>query len=184
VPFLCDYELSPADCDAARMSAVDWDPCCAESVRALKNPFALKDDRIMAILPMAPPIFHKSSEIGRNAARIETPLMIITGDDPRWEASFGPIWEVYDHASGPKYLVEILDTDHFVVTDNVETLPANAKKMIPGPQSNHTHFAEKARAYKDYSAAFFNLYLKGDKTGIELLHEPNQRFVKHLWYQE
>jgi hypothetical protein len=184
MPFLCDYELSPGDCDVARMSAADWDPCCTESVQALQNPFALKDDLIKAILPLAPPIFHKNSEIGRNAARIETPLMIITGDDPHWEASFAPIWEVSDNASGPKYLVEIRDCDHFVVTDMIETLPEGVKKMIPGPKSNHTHFAGKARAYKDYSATFFNLYLKGDKKEIEILHEPNQRFVKRLWYQE
>jgi len=52
-----------------------------------------------------------------------------------------------------------------------------ARLFLPGFR---THFADKAQAYKDYSAAFFNLHLKGEAPKDDLLACPLNRFVE-IW---
>ena len=54
-----------------------------------------------------------------------------------------------------------------------------ARLALPGFRS---HFADKAQAYKDYSVAFFNLYLKGDSSRAEILKKPSSQFVE-LWFE-
>ncbi|MBU0995208.1 MAG: hypothetical protein KJ737_22155 [Proteobacteria bacterium] len=182
MPFNCDYELTPEECDVNQVSITDLDPCCMASIAGLVNPLALKDDRIKAILPLAPPILMADSQITRSAAELDIPVMFIAGDDPANESTFEPMWEVYTNAANPKYFVQIRDTDHFVVFDIIETLKPWVQNLIPG--GNHTYFLNKARAYKDYSSAFFNMYLKGDTSGLSTMHHRNQYFVKKVWYQD
>ena len=179
MPFICDYELAPEQCDIEHMRIADYDPRCTKVARELEDPFSLKDARVKAILPPGPPIFHK--DIARNAAELKTPLMIIAGDSKRFEASFPPMWAVYENARGPKHMVLIKQTDHFVIIDFILAFRSARYLFLPWFRA---HFTEKTQAYKDYSVSFFDLYLKGSDRGAAVLHVPNQPFVKQVWHGE
>jgi len=173
-----DARLCAKDCDINRGCIADHDPGCTQAAMALENPFALRDERVKAILPMASPIFHRNAP--ENAEEIKVPLMFLTGDDKRWEATVYRQKEVYDSAPGPKYFVVIRDTDHFVICDMLLASPYT--RHIPLPKFRR-HFPEKARAYKDYSVAFFDLYLKGADAKADILQAPNQPFVTQVWHE-
>lgn len=154
------YHSSPAECSAS------------------EDEFEFRDPRVKAVLALAPPIFHE--DIAGSAARLETPLMILAGDSRYLEAYFPNMRLLYENAGGPAYFVLIRQTDHFVINDAILAMPRARYLFRPVFQR---HFPEKARAYKDYSAAFFNLYLKGDDAKAGILQAPNQAYVKQLWYE-
>ncbi len=156
----------------------DVDACRSRFAKALGDPAGLRDDRIKAVLAMAPPIFH--GDIATNASAIRTPLMFLVGDSARWEATLDKIVTVYANARGPRHLVLIRDTDHFVIWDHLMSIPLG--RYIPLPLFR-ARFFEKAQVYKDYSAAFFNLYLKGKKDEGGILDRPNSPYVKDIWRQ-
>ncbi len=173
-----DAGLCEGDFDINRGCIADYDPGCTRSARSLDSPFALRDERVKAILPLGSPIFHRRAP--DNAREIKVPLMFLTGDDKRFEATVYRQKEVYDSAPAPKYFVVIRDTDHFVICD----------MLLASPYTGHLplhrfrgHFPQKAQVYKDYSSAFFDLYLKGDDSRADILRAPAQPFVKQLWYE-
>ena len=182
MPIYCDYPLTAEERDVENSVITDVNPCAMSEVKGMKSPFALRDPRIKAIVPLAAPCFIKDSQIARSATQIRTPLMFINGDDPKFEASFGTQYTTYENASGPKYIVEVKDTDHFVVTDMIEALPPLLKGIFPA--EDHRDFAQKADIYKAYSTAFFNRYLKGDEEGMNTLHTQRSPFVTRLWFED
>jgi predicted dienelactone hydrolase len=158
----------------------DRDPGNTVSAQAWAPRYSLRDRRVKAIVPLAPPIFNR--DIATNAKKISTPMMIITGDSPQWESTFSMQWDVYQAAHRkPKYLVKIKDTDHFVVSD--VCMPSYMRYISFLPM-NSGHFDEKAQGYKDYSSAFFDLYLKHDKSRADMLKTPNQPFVTQVWHED
>ncbi len=173
-----DAALCSSDFSINRGCIADHDPGCTLSARSLENPFTLRDERVKAILPMGSPIFHRNAP--ENAAEIKVPLLFLSGDDRRWEATVYRQKEVYDSAPSPKYMVIIKDTDHFVICDMLLGSPYTRRAPLPRFRA---HFREKAQAYKDYSAAFFDLYLRGDDGKAAILKEPNQPFVKQVWHE-
>jgi predicted dienelactone hydrolase len=173
-----DAGLCASDFDINRGCIADLDPCCTRSARFLEDPFALRDERVKAMLPLGSPIFHHDAP--DNAREIKVPLMFLTGDDKRWEATVYRQKEVYDSAPDPKYFVVIKDTDHFVICDMLLASPYT--RHLPRSKFRR-HFQEKARVYKDYSVAFFDLYLKGDDARAGILQVPNQPFVKQVWHE-
>jgi predicted dienelactone hydrolase len=172
-----DESLCAGDISINRGCLADHDPVCTRAARSLESPCALREERIKAILPMASPIFQH--DIPENAREIKVPLMFLTGDDKRWEATVCRQKEVYDNAPGPKHFVVIRDTDHYVICD-MWLKARNILTRFRLPKFKE-HFQEKAQAYKDYSVAFFDLYLKGDESGADILRAPNQPFVKQVW---
>jgi predicted dienelactone hydrolase len=167
----------PADINTGCLA--DRDPGNTVSAQAWAPTYSLKDKRVKAIVPLAPPIFNR--DIATNARAISVPMMIITGDSPQWESTFSMQWDVYQAAcKRPKYLVKIKDTDHFVVSD---VCMPSYMSFLPFLPMNSGHFDEKARGYKDYSSAFFDLYLKNDASRADLLKAPNQPFVTQVWYE-
>jgi len=172
-----DESLCAGEPDINSGCLADHDPVCTRSARSLESPYALRDERVKAILPMASPIFqHHAPD---NAREIKVPLMFLTGDDKRWEATVYRQKEVYDNAPSPKHFVVIRETDHYVICDMwLKSRNILARSRQPKFKQ---HFQEKAQAYKDYSVAFFDLYLKGDDSKADILQAPNQPFVQQVW---
>lgn len=154
----------------------DHDPCCTPFARSLSTPTALRDERVKAILPMGSPIFQHN--IRDNAMEIRVPVMFLTGDDRRWEATLRTQKEVYDNAPGPKHFVIIRDTDHYVICDMWMKSRIILNRIRP--LRFKRDFQEKAQVYKDYSVAFFDRYLKGDDRAAHILWEPGHPFVKQV----
>ncbi|MGX1777364.1 alpha/beta hydrolase family protein [Nocardia brasiliensis] len=165
----CDHARQQRDVDVAAI--VDIDPCALPAFQALAAPDALRDPRIKAILAMAPPTFLAKNVIGRGAADIEIPLMFLNGDDPYWETQRDPQWTIYSAAAGPKYFVEIKNTDHMVVCDSASLNPL-VRPLLPPWDHRPQEFAAKANAYMRYSTAFFDRYLNGDPTADDVLTAP------------
>ena len=87
-----------------------------------------------------------------------------------------PIRSLYDNAPPPKYLVRIKGADHLTVADIFyKIIPFS--RLLPGFLSG---YEKKAQAYKDYSVAFFNLFLKGDDKMAGVLDKPSNKYVE-LW---
>ncbi|WP_067710813.1 alpha/beta hydrolase family protein [Nocardia yamanashiensis] len=164
-----------ADANSGAMARID--PCTLPSVRALTDPAAMRDPRIKAILAMAPPTFIGQSNIARSAADLRIPVMFINGDDPYMETPRDPQWAIYSAAAGPKYFVEIKNTDHAVACDTVSLNPL-LRSLLPSRNHQPAEFAAKADAYMRYSAAFFNSYLKaGGMADTVLTGPPSDQVV-------
>jgi predicted dienelactone hydrolase len=176
----CDRPLSEAESDLNNPTITDINPCAMPQGKALSNPKELHDPRIKAVIPLAAPYFIKDVE--RGSAAINTPTMMLLGDDPLLESSRWPQRATYDNAaSSKKYWVEILGTNHFLVSDLVGANPVSGL-ITPSYQSGH--FNEKAKVYMQYSSAFYDLILKGDESSLDVLHNPASRFVVRLNYQD
>jgi predicted dienelactone hydrolase len=176
IPMRCD---EPGDfdreCDLKNQDVMDMEfPCCLDFMKQM-DPLDMRDERVKAILPLAPAIFVPHLE--RAAAEIEIPLMLMTGDAVRIEATFPPIKTLYENAPPPKYLIVLKNTDHMTVADAILGRLYIARFILPGFRS---HYKDKARAYKDYSVAFFDVYIKGDDKGRKVLDQPPGEFVE-LW---
>ncbi|MGX1811003.1 alpha/beta hydrolase family protein [Nocardia sp. NPDC055321] len=162
----CDHPVPAIESGTA---VTDIDPCALPARQDWPSEDALRDPRIKAIVPLASPVFVADDYISRAAADITIPMMFITGADPYLEASRAPQWQVYDAARGPKYFVEITNTDHFLVTDAAALNPYFSVIQLPWDKAD---FTAKAQAYMRYSAAFFDRYLKGDTDADEQLDAP------------
>jgi predicted dienelactone hydrolase len=130
-----------------------------------------RDPRIKAILALAPAVASPAA----NPRPI--PLMIISGDDTHFESPWQPIADLYQHAPPPKFAIRLKHTDHMTIADFTLTMSPLVKWGLPGFRS---HYREKAQAYKDYSVAFFNLYLKHDSSRAAVLDAPSNPMVE-LW---
>jgi predicted dienelactone hydrolase len=171
MPFLCDGKKPAADqCNLDHVGLRNVpDPCCFDYVSS-RDPYYYRDPRIKAMLIMSPAILY--SHLPEAAAKIQIPIMIINGDKT-FEVPWEPLQTIYDHAPAPKYLVRLKQVDHMTAADSTMTMSA-ARLVLPGLKS---HFPEKAQAYKDLSADFFNLYLKGDQSAAAKISQTDKRFV-------
>lgn len=181
LPLYCDYAMTPAELNVSNPLLPEVSICAFPERKNLSSPFALHDHRIKAIVPLAPPFFIKESILSRSAAQIRTPMMIITGDDPKTESTRAPQWETYEAAAGPKYWVEVLGTNHLLVAEDY--------LFNPGVGLNKTefqaNFTDKAEVYMEYSAAFFDRYLKHEDCKTQdTLHDPISSFVAQLEYDD
>lgn len=176
LPFGCGEESGELDCSDANTDLEHIVPCCIDAIRNLPDPLALRDTRVKAILPMGPAVFFPNLE--KAATELHIPMMIITGDNKRFEVPWEPIKQLYDNAPAPKYLIRLKDTDHMTIADFLRVRKITTP-IYPGYRFN---FEDKAQAYMDYSIAFFDLYLKGDNSKSGVLAEPSNRFVE-LWNQ-
>ncbi len=179
VPFHCeDTQLTEEDCslDTAG-SHREINPCCLGYGKT-SDPFAARDERVKAMLPLGPALFFP--DLQRAASEVEIPSMIITGGHKKMEVPWEPIWTYYQNAPAPKYVIKLNKTDHMTITDTSLAMSLVVKFVLPGFR---TGFKKKAQAYKDYSVAFFDMYLKGDDHMAETLHSPSNKFVE-LWYED
>ncbi len=178
MPFYCEEGQPPPDqCDFEDMALDDLpNPCCLDYVREM-DPFAMRDERIKASLAMSSAVMYP--ELGRAASELEIPIMLINGDDEKFEVPIEPIQTIYDNAPAPKYLIVLKKTDHMTAADSTAAITL-ARLTLPGFRS---HFDDKAEAYKEYSVAFFDVYLKGDETKKAILEGATSRFVD-LQYDE
>ena len=175
MPFYCgDQPPAEAECGLDHL-ALDHlpNPCCFEYVRKLK-PFDFRDPRVKAILVMSPAVMFP--DLPRAASSLELPIMMINGGDRKFEVPWAPLQSIYDHAPPPKYLLRLAKTDHMTAADSTLNMSL-ARLFLPGFR---THFQDKARAYKEYSVAFFDRYLKGKDSGNDVLNRPLNRFVE-IW---
>jgi len=172
LPFYCGQAPPPERCRMDDL-ALDRlpDPCCFDYVRDA-GPFGFRDARVKAILVMSPAIMFP--DLPRAAAALKLPIMLINGDDQRFEVPWTPLQTIYDNAPPPKYLIRLRKTDHMTAADATLNLSV-ARLVLPGFRS---HFPDKAQAYKQYSAAFFDRYLKG--AAGDVLDRPLNRFVE-IW---
>lgn len=177
VPFHCDSpDFNPDECKTDFLVELDIDPCCLALVREM-DPFALRDERVKAMLATGPAVIFP--DLARAASEIEIPVMIITGSHKKMEVPWEPIWTFYTNAPVPKYLIRVKKSDHMTISDKTLTMGPIIRPFLPGYRS---HFKDKAEVYKDYSVAFFDLYLKGDDERAEILNKPSNRFAE-LWYE-
>ncbi|GEE00757.1 hypothetical protein nbrc107696_22160 [Gordonia spumicola] len=176
----CDYPMTAADRNLNGY-ITDIDPCAMPSRSRSTDPHLFRDKRIKAILPLASPIFINDRQIVRAAHDIDVPLMFLTGEDPYLESSRKQQWQTFEGASGPKYFVEITNTNHFMVTDMLTANPTAAAAMnLVG----YTAFAPMANVYMRYSSAFFDRYLKDDVAKGPVLHRAGPGPVSALHYDD
>ena len=153
-------------------------PCCNFRGKS-KDPMFMRDARVKAMLPLGTSTAFP--ELDRAAKELKIPFMIINGDSKKFEAPWQGAWTIYENASAPKYAVRLKKTDHMTISDLTLAMnPALLKLVLAGFRSG---YKEKAQAYKDYSVAFFNLYLKGDNSGAKTLHGPVNNYAE-IWHQE
>ncbi len=174
VPFHCeDFSPEAGQCDMDRGLTLreGMDPCCMESVRS-QGALGAKDERVKAILPLGPAAFFP--EIERAASEIEVPIMIISGGHKKMEVPWEPIQAIYDNAPPPKYAIRLDKTDHMTISDMTLAASFLVKMFLPGFRSG---YKKKAQAYKDYSAVFFETYLKGDDSRAGELERPLNKYV-------
>ncbi|KIW01901.1 hypothetical protein, variant [Verruconis gallopava] len=178
----CDKPLSASESNTQNILVTEISICAWPEAKNLTSPQALHDPRIKAIISLAPPLFFQSEdEISRAAAAIKTPMMIITGNDPKLESTLAPQEQVYDSATTPKYIVEIDNTDHLLVSE--------AYQFNKGPGSlisaeDKANFTEKATVYEVYSSAFFDVYLKNMTERKGVMHSKSSEFVAKLEYND
>jgi len=175
MPFSCGESPPPEeDC---RLDHLTLDrlpnPCCFDYVRQA-GPFGFRDPRVKALLVMSPAVMFP--DLPRAAAELKLPIMLISGAEKNFEVPWAPVQTIYDHAPRPKYLIRLRQTDHMTAADSTLNLSL-ARLFLPGFR---THFADKAQAYQEYSAAFFNLHLKGEAPKDNVLIRPLNRFVE-IW---
>lgn len=169
VPYLCgdESQYEEQTCGPAEGAERRKNPCCLESFRKA-DPMRLKDERVKAILPLGPPLFFP--DLPQAAAGLQIPIMFITGSSESMEVPLQPIQTLYDNAPPPKYLIVLDKTDHMTIADMTLKVSA-ARLLLVGFRSG---FPLKAKAYQDYSVAFFDLYLKNPGSGAALAVEENR----------
>lgn len=181
MPLYCNYPMTPAELNSSNPILVNVSVCAFPDRQIMPGPFALKDFRIKAIIPLAPPFFIQDSQIARSAAKINIPMMIITGDDLQPESTRAPQYATFQNASGDSYWVMVSKTSHYLVGDAYQLNPVFSATL---PVNDRADFVEKAAVYMTYSTAFFDLYLKGDRSAEVKLHSVSSPFVADLQYHE
>ena len=178
----CDKQLTAAESNSKSLLVTHIDICAWPEAQDLDDPQALHDPRIKAFISLAPPLFFQTEEqITRAASAINTPMMIITGNDPKQESTIAPQEQVYAAAKGPKCMVEVDKTGHLLVSEAYQFNPGPGKMVSADVKAN---FTEKAAVYETYSAAFFDVYLKNLTQRKTVLHEKSSSFVAKLQYDD
>lgn len=135
--------------------------CCLEEFKG--NALTFKDPRVKASLPLSPAIIFPEGAL-RN---VEIPVMIITGG-AKSEVPFPDIQRSYNEFSGPKYLIKLKNVKHTTMVD----LRRHSIKLFWDLTE------ERESAYENFSKAFFDAYLKGDKKSLDYIKEPHYPFVE------
>ena len=172
LPDYCGKEPPPANqCSFENIGLRNIpNPCCLEYMRG-KDPFQYRDKRVKAMFVMSPAVMFP--DLPKASASLQIPIMLVNGDDKKFEVPIEPLQTIYDNAPPPKYLVILKDTDHMTAADS--TLKVSVSRFVlPGFRSN---FYKKAQAYNAYCVAFFNKYLKGEGSS-DALSGPVNDFVK------
>ncbi|KAF2666734.1 alpha/beta-hydrolase [Microthyrium microscopicum] len=183
----CDFPLTAKESDVNNTVLTEVNICAWPEAKRLNNPKALHNSRIKAIVPLAAPVFIKPSEVPRGASSIETPMLIMTGNDPKFESTIEPQQQIFDAAKGPKYMVQIRETDHMMISEAYH-FNKNFSAGLPSflatnqPTANTQNFTEKAQIYMEYSAAFFDVYLKKNVSSKEKLRTKSSDFVAKQQY--
>jgi predicted dienelactone hydrolase len=177
----CDTPLTANESNVNNSILTEVSICAWPETRSLTSPTALHDPRIKAVIALASPVFIKPANIPRSASAIKTPMMVLTGNDPKFESTVLPQQQIYDAAQGPKYIVEVDATDHLLVS---EAYQFNANLSATMSAANKEHFAEKAQVYMVYSSAFFDAYLKGNSASKEKLHARSSGYVASLKFSD
>ncbi|KAI1098384.1 alpha/beta-hydrolase [Jackrogersella minutella] len=180
MPIYCDYAMTPMQRDASFpiLSAVS--PCAFPARQNQPGPFALRDPRVKAIVPLAAPTFLARTQLARSSAQVTVPTMTITGDNRTAETTAWVQRDIYENAGGPSYWVQVKDTNHFTVADSYGLNPVLSSSFSPRDNAN---FADKAAVYMAYSTAFFDYYVKGNETAYAKLHTASLPYVKELHYR-
>jgi predicted dienelactone hydrolase len=182
MPIYCDYNLTATELNPNASLIVDISPCAFPARKAQLGPFANHDIRIKAIVPLAAPFFiPENAQIARAAAKITTPMMTITGDDLHFESTRLPQWTTYQNAAGNTYWVMVANTSHYLVGDSYQLNPVFSLTL---PDYDKADFVAKADVYMTYSAAFFDVYLKGNDSAKASPHSVNSAFVVDLAYRD
>lgn len=177
LPIYCDYDASAAQLDPNNPTLADVSPCAFPARKELSDPFAFKDIRFKAIIPLAAPFFIDESQLPRSAAEISVPMMILTGDDLQLESTRRPQFTTFENATGPSYWVMVANTSHYLVGDGYQLNPTFSKRLS---EADKADFYEKAAVYMEYSAAFFDVYLKNDTSAMATLQKSSSAFVADL----
>ncbi|KAI1416458.1 alpha/beta-hydrolase [Hypoxylon sp. FL1857] len=177
MPIYCDYLMTPIQRNPNYPILSEVSPCAFPARQNLSGPFVLHDSRIKAIIPLAAPTFLTRSQLARSAAQMKVPMMTITGDNRTSETTSWVQRDIYDNAGGPSYWVKIQDTNHYLVADSYGINPILSANMSPEDKAN---FLDKAAVYMAYSTAFFDYYVKGNKTAYTALHSIFSPYVKEL----
>jgi len=172
MPFLCEEQKPSGESCSLEGIGLDYfpDPCCFDYIFEA-DPYEMRDPRVKAIFIMSPAILY--SRIPEAAAQLQIPVMLVNGDE-FFEVPWEPVVAVYENAPAPKYLVRLKKVDHMTAAESTMAIDL-ARLVFPGFRS---HFKDKAQAYKDLSAAFFNRYLKDDDSMNAALARPVNRFVE------
>ena len=134
----------------------------------------VRDERIKAMIATGPAVAFPDLE--RGAGDIEIPMMLISGDS-NMEVPWEPVFRLYEAAPAPKYAIRVRKSDHMTISDQTLSASWVVKPALPGFRFGYD---QKAQAYKDYSVAFFDLYLKGDESRATVLDGPSNKFVE-IW---
>ncbi|KAH8655445.1 Alpha/Beta hydrolase protein [Xylariales sp. PMI_506] len=180
LPLYCDYIMTPAQMDPTWPVVSDISPCAFPARQSLSGPFALHDPRIKAIAALAAPSFLTKTQIARSAAQIEVPMLVLTGDNTTAETTLWIQEDAYDNAAGPSHWVKVNDTTHYMVADAYGLNPFFQSMSSAQDVAN---FPEKAAVYMTYSSAFFDYYIKGNKTAYTTLTTVSSSFVEELKFR-
>jgi pimeloyl-ACP methyl ester carboxylesterase len=123
MPIYCDYDLTATELNSDASLIVDISPCAFPARKAQLGPFANHDIRIKAIIPLTARFFIPENAHIARAAKITTPMMIITGDDLQLESTRLPQWTTYQSAAGNSYWVMVANTSHYLVADSYQLNP-------------------------------------------------------------
>lgn len=181
MPIYCDYPLALNELNVANPILTEVSPCAWPSRQAMTSAFELADPRIKAIIPLAAPFFIKDSQIVRSAGKIRVPMMIITGDDLILESTRKPQRDASDNAADASYFVMVANTSHYLVGDSYQLNPKLSANFTAADRAD---FTEKAAVYMKYSAAFFDVYLKGNTSVKATLHSKSSSMVSNLAYHD
>jgi predicted dienelactone hydrolase len=179
LPFHCEgFDPNSSECQSTdKYEKIHKNPCC--QLKEKKDPMFMRDLRVKAMLPLGAAAMFP--QLDRAAKEIKIPIMMIDGDSKKMEVPWDPIWTIFQNAPPPKYVVRLKQTDHMTISDmTLAANPALVKLFLAGFRSG---YPEKAQAYKDYSVAFFNKYLKGDESKSKVLTGPVNKYVE-IWYKE
>ena len=114
-------------------------------------------------------------------------MMILTGNDPKFESTIQPQQQTFDATKGPKYIVQVKETDHMMISEAYhfnKNFAAGLPSFLPTdqPPSNRQNFAEKARVYMEYSSTFFDAYLKGNAASKKKLHNISSEYAANVQF--
>jgi predicted dienelactone hydrolase len=125
------------------------------------------DARIKAILPMT---LAGTLADAADPKPCRVPLMVVLGDKDRTVKDFGNqrSTSYFEHAAGPKYLLNFKDAGHFTFTEMVQINPnfGDGIGVEKDDQGNvkltFSDAREDQRITNEYSVAFFDAFLRND----------------------